>query len=135
MIAVLTLVLYLGLVPAAGAEALEAGGQATVLEVVDGDTLILEDRTEVRLAGIQAPKLPLGRPGFETWPLAQEAKQALAGLTLGQVVTLTFGGRRMDRYGRLLAHLHLSDGRWIQGEMLALGLARVYSFADNRALI
>jgi endonuclease YncB( thermonuclease family) len=56
MIAVLTLVLYLGLVPAAGAEALEAGGQATVLEVVDGDTLILEDRTEVRLAGIQAPR-------------------------------------------------------------------------------
>jgi hypothetical protein len=50
-------------------------------------------------------------------------------------VTLTFGGRRMDRYGRLLAHLHLSDGRWIQGEMLALGLARVYSFADNRALV
>lgn len=135
MIAVLTLVLYLGLVPAAGAEALEAGGQATVLEVVDGDTLVLEDRTEVRLAGIQAPKLPLGRPGFETWPLAQEAKQALAGLTLGRVVTLTFGGRRMDRYGRLLAHLHLSDGRWIQGEMLALGLARVYSFADNRALV
>ncbi len=66
MIAVLTLVLYLGLVPAAGAEALEAGGQATVLEVVDGDTLVLGDRTEVRLAGIQAPKLPLGRPGFET---------------------------------------------------------------------
>ncbi len=70
MIAILTLVLCLGLVPAAGAEALEAGGQATVLEVVDGDTLILEGRTEVRLAGIQAPKLPLGRPGFETWPRA-----------------------------------------------------------------
>ena len=45
------------------------------------------------------------------------------------------GGRRIDRHGRLLAHLEDSDGRWIQGEMLTAGLARVYSFADNRARV
>ena len=35
----------------------------------------------------------------------------------------------MDRYGRLLAHLFLEDGTWVQGEMLKRGMARVYSFA------
>ncbi|HER25886.1 MAG TPA: thermonuclease family protein, partial [Rhodospirillales bacterium] len=36
---------------------------------------------------------------------------------------------------RLLAHLYLDNGDWVQGEMLRDGMARVYSFADNRALI
>lgn len=110
-------------------------GPFRVVAVVDGDTVLLEDNREVRLVGIQAPKLPLGRKGFEPWPLSDEAKTALETLTLGQAVTLGFGGRRADRHGRLLAHLFLPDGRWVQGELLASGMARVYSFADNRALI
>ena len=52
---------------------------------------------------------------------------------MGRSVTLYFGGRRQDRYGRALAHLYRDDGLWLQGEMLARGLARVYSFRDNRA--
>jgi endonuclease YncB( thermonuclease family) len=118
----------------AAAEGLTAGGTDKVVEVVDGDTVKLSSGDQVRLVGLQAPKLPLGRPDFEKWPLADEAKAALSGLVLGRTVTLSYGGRRIDRYRRLLAHLHLPDGRWVQGEMLRLGLARVYTFADNRAL-
>ena len=106
-----------------------------VVEIVDGDTLILAGGRQVRLVGIQAPKLPLGRPGFKAWPLAEAAKAALSELTLGRAVTLAYGGRRVDRYGRALAHVFDSAGTWVQGEMLSRGLARVYSFADNRALI
>lgn len=113
--------------------AAEAGGAVTA--VIDGDTLTLADGREIRLVGIQAPKLPLGRPGFEAWPLAEEARQALEALTLGRRVELGFGGRRGDRHGRVLAHLFDAEGRWIQGEILKAGLARVYSFSDNRALI
>ena len=121
--------------PDALAGVLEAapGGEATT--VVDGDTLVLSDGREVRLVGIQAPKLPLGRAGFQAWPLAEEAKAYLEDLTLGRELELGFGGRRGDRHGRVLAHLFDSDGRWIQGEMLRAGLARVYSFADNRAAV
>ena len=36
----------------------------TVTEIVDGDTLFIDDGTQIRLVGIQAPKLPLGRRGF-----------------------------------------------------------------------
>jgi endonuclease YncB( thermonuclease family) len=122
--------------PAAAAED-EAG--VRVAQVVDGDTLVLErpvtGAAQVRLVGIQAPKLPLGRPGFPTWPLAAEAKRALEDLTLGRTVTLSFGGRRIDRHGRLLAHLHDRRGTWIQGEMIRLGMARVYSFPDNRSRV
>ncbi|MDJ0949303.1 MAG: thermonuclease family protein [Alphaproteobacteria bacterium] len=115
--------------------ALRAGGSGQAVEIVDGDTLVLESGEEVRLVGIQAPKLPLGRKGFRAWPLAEEAKAALAALALGKTLTLSYGGRRMDRHGRLLAHLHDAEGRWIQGELLARGMARVYSFADNRARV
>ena len=38
---------------------LSRGDSATVREIVDGDTVILDDGRQVRLVGIQAPKLPL----------------------------------------------------------------------------
>jgi|TARA_B100000315_G_scaffold206117_1_gene200373 endonuclease YncB( thermonuclease family) len=124
--------------PAAARE-LEPGQLALVSGVIDGDTVSLAEAisgaTEIRLVGIQAPKLPLGRAGFRKWPLADAAKAVLARLTLNQRVRLSYGGRRLDRHGRLLAHLNLESGVWVQGEMLARGLARVYSFADNRARV
>ncbi len=106
-----------------------------VAEIVDGDTLILADGREIRLVGIQAPKLPLGRKNFKIWPLADEAKSALLTLSLYKNVTLSYGGRRIDRYNRLLAHLHDEKGLWIQGELLRRGMARVYSFSDNRTAV
>ncbi len=132
------LVLLLALLtPAAPSAApLEPGPEAAVVAVVDGDTVRLDDGTEVRLVGMQAPKLPLGRADFRPWPLAGEAKAALEGLVLDQRVRLMFGGARWDRHGRRLAHLYRHrDGLWIQGAMLERGLARVYTFADNRAMI
>ena len=111
----------------------EAWHRATA--VVDGDTLVLDDGRELRLVGLQAPKLPLGRRGFRAWPLAEEAKAALEALALGRRLGLAFTGRREDRHGRRLAHLLREDGLWIQGALLERGLARVYSFSDNRALV
>ena len=115
------------------------GEAGIVRAVVDGDTIVLEapinGTTEVRLVGLQAPKLPLGRTGFKKWPLADQAKDALRRLVLDRAVVLSYGGTRIDRHGRLLAHLHREDGLWVQGEMLEQGYARVYSFSDNRAKI
>ena len=115
------------------AAALDRGETGVVIEVVDGDTLLLDSGLEVRLIGLQAPKLPLGRPGFPTWPLAPEAKAALATLAGGRTVVLAYGGLRRDRYGRALAQVYRADGLWLQGAMIEDGHARVYSFADNRA--
>ncbi len=115
--------------------ALADGGQAVVTGIVDGDTVLLADGREVRLVGIQAPKLPLGRRNFRKWPLADRARSALEALTLGRTVFLAYGGQRVDRHGRQLAHLTLDDGSWVQHILLSQGLARVYSFPDNRALV
>ncbi len=115
-------------------ETLERGETSLAAEVVDGDTLLLKSGTKVRLVGIQAPKLPLGRAGFEAWPLAEEAQQALEDLALGQTLTLYYGGRKTDRYGRALAHLKREDRLWLQGALLVAGMARVYSFRDNLRL-
>lgn len=120
--------------PVAAEPALTAGPRGLVTEVVDGDTVRLEDGRQVRFTGIQAPKLPLGRPGFRPWPLAAAAKAAMEKLSLGREASLGYGGRREDRYGRLLAQVFV-DGAWLQGEMIRLGMARVYSFADNTACI
>lgn len=108
-----------------------------VAEVIDGDTVTLKGGLEVRLVGMQAPKLSLGRPGFEDWPLAEEAKGALAAMTLHKTVTLSPGETPIDRNGRLLAQVHVpgdtSEGDiWVQGAMLERGLARVYTWKDNR---
>ncbi|MDD3444830.1 MAG: thermonuclease family protein [Zavarzinia sp.] len=110
-------------------------GQGRVVEVVDGDTVRLDNREQVRLVGTQAPKLPLGRPGYPTWPLGPESRAHLAELVTGQRVELWSGGTRRDRHGRVLAHLVTGDGTWIQGAMLRDGFARVYTFKDNRAAI
>tara|TARA_R110002012_G_scaffold304766_1_gene508485 strand:- start:567 stop:1379 length:813 start_codon:yes stop_codon:yes gene_type:complete len=109
--------------------------EQAVTDIVDGDTLVLANGKEVRLVGIQAPKLPLGRAGFKPWPLAEDSRATLRQLTEGHTVSLHFGGRREDRYRRYLAHLTLPDGTWIQGALLSAGMARVYSFKDNRTLI
>jgi len=117
---------------------LKKGGMATVTEVVDGDTVIIQPALggarQIRLVGIQAPKLPLGRKGFRPWPLAPDSKRALERMALRRTVTLAFGGTRMDRHGRHLAHLFRDDGVWLQGRLLADGMARTYTFPDNRAV-
>lgn len=128
-------ILLLAPVATAKVPALEPGGTGAVREVVDGDTLVLADGREIRLVGIQAPKLPLGRSNFPTWPLAAEAKAELEKLALGKTLALSFGGAREDRHGRVLAHLHDESGLWLQGELLRRGFARVYSFPDNVARV
>ena len=109
-----------------------SGGVARVVAVIDGDTVALHDGRELRLVGIQAPELPREGP---PWPLAEDARAALADLVLGHEVRLSFGGLEADRHGRTLAHAYTDDGTWVQGEMLRRGLARVYSFADNRGAV
>lgn len=115
--------------------AFERGDWVQVVAIVDGDTLRIADGRQVRLVGLQAPKLPLGRKGFRTWPLADASKAALSRLALGKRLQLAYGGRRIDRHQRILAHLVDSDGAWIQAAMLDAGMARVYSFADNRTAV
>lgn len=114
---------------------LTPGESGVVAAVSSGDTLRLSDGVVVRLVGLQAPRLPLESSGFPAWPMAPESRDALKALVLGRTVSLFYGGVRRDRHGRALAQLYRADGLWVQGAMIRAGLARVYSFADNRACV
>lgn len=108
-------------------ERLSAGEQGLVVSVRSGEVIILDSGLEVRLAGLEAPN------GAE--PLADAARDALARFLQERPVTLLYGGLRRDRYDRALAHVRRDDDRqWAQGEMLNAGLARVRTYADNRAM-
>jgi micrococcal nuclease len=137
-IATVTAAMLLGLgSPALGAcETLRLVTGGIVAQVTDGDTVVLDSGLVVRMIGTQAPKLPLGREGFPTWPLAPEARAALEALALGRNVTLGYGGEEVDRYDRALAQVFVETGAdepvWAQAHMVRSGLARVYSFPDNR---
>ncbi|WP_375452462.1 thermonuclease family protein [uncultured Devosia sp.] len=120
---------------ALGCTDLRAAPGGIVVQVTDGDTVVLDSGLVVRMIGTQAPKLPLGREGFPTWPKADEAKRLLEAMVLNQPVRLGYGGEEVDRYERALAHVFVAgaDGEiWAQQAMVAAGMARVYSFPDNR---
>jgi endonuclease YncB( thermonuclease family) len=113
------------------------GPQGTVTAVTDGDTIILDTGLVVRLIGIQAPKLPRGNDTFSPWPKSADAKAALETLVTGKKVRLRYGGEKLDRHGRSLGQLFVQDEpeTWVQGQLVADGMARVYSFPDNRSCI
>ncbi|MGL1922478.1 MAG: thermonuclease family protein [Hyphomicrobiales bacterium] len=118
---------------------LKQGGTDKIVEIVDGDTVILSSGKQVRMVGTQAPKLALSRKKFIDWPLADIAKNELENIALGKDVELKYGGQKIDRHRRILAHLFITDDDgqkiWLQEYMLQQGLARTYSFKDNRSCI
>src|SRR3954471_10719714 len=86
-------------------EDLRSAPGGVVVQVTDGDTVVLDTGLVVRLIGTQAPKLPLGREGYPTWPKAEESKAALEAMVLNKTVRLGYGGEEVDRYERALAHV------------------------------
>lgn len=121
---------------------LEGGPTHAVVAVIDAETVLLDDRQEVRLIGALAPRAPDLSPQAQPWRPEMEATSFLKGLVLGRSVKLAAAGRDRDRYGRRLAHLFIEDGAgrtWVQGELLLHGHARAYglpgSYACQRELL
>ncbi len=129
--------------PAAGTEkgaspacSIDTREKRTVTRVLDGETFIVDGGGEVRLAGTLAPKAFDTAGGATSWPLAEQAREALQALIAERSVTLAFSGARSDRHGRLIAHVFTAnlagaDEAWVQGAMLQRGLARAYALVGN----
>ncbi len=105
---------------------------ATVKEVKDGDTLVVEDRGRaftVRLIGIDTPEER--HPEAEPQYLAAEARAALVRLVAGGTVTLVADpGAGDDKYGRFLAYVETPDGKDAGAELIGAGLARAFERYD-----
>ncbi len=120
--------------PAAASCELTDGEDRTVTRIIDGETLLLDGGSEVRLIGALAPRAFDSAGEATDWPLADRAREALEQMATGRTVRLAFAGRRTDRYARLLAHVFAgsgSDRLWLQGELLKKGLARAYAIEGN----
>ncbi len=101
--------------------------------VHDGDSVRLADGRPLRLVGIDTPEL--ARDGRPDQPLAREARARLHDLlhASGMRLGLYFDVEREDRYGRLLAHAYLPDGRSVAAELLSEGLATQLVVPPNDA--
>ena len=118
----------------------KAGEAGRVSRIIDGDSFVLALETgeelSVRLATVQAPMT--AQRAAQAWPYASESKAGLTALIKGRDVQLYYGGERRDRYGRVIAQVYTLDSHgesdlWVQGEMVRLGLARVFSWKGELA--
>lgn len=117
---------------------LESGPARAVVKVIDAETLVLDDKSQVRLIGALAPRALDGGAETGAWPLAEAAKAELERLALGRSVELGFAGRKADRYARQLAQVFVRDGEqriWLQAEMLRRGHARAYALPGSTACL
>ncbi len=108
-------------------------GKATIVEILNTESLLLEDGRAIRLVGALGPRVQTR--WAEAMGLKETLTKALEKLVLGKQVHLRLGARDRDRYGRLLAHAFLGSGdnqTWVQEDLIRQGLAMAYSFPENR---
>src|SRR5579871_5507837 len=116
------LILFAGLGPAFADEPSDIVATVSVTELRDDGTLALSDGRTAKLAGIEIAR------GHE----AKDARIALAEMIAGGPLTIRADGAATDRYGNVVGQAYAADGRWVQGELLRHGLARVATAPDHR---
>ncbi len=105
--------------------------RAAVVRVVDGDTIVVElDGAEetVRYIGVDTPETV--KPGAPVECFGPEASSLNKRLVEGETVRLAFDRERRDRYGRLLAYVHVGD-LLVNAELIRQGVARTLEIEPN----
>jgi len=131
---ILSLLLALGLSASCGengkpgARPRESGLKCRCVRVVDGDTIevLLNGKLEkVRLVGVDTPETKHPRKPVQRYGL--EASIFTTTHLTGKEVELFFKpDEKRDRYGRLLAYVHL-DGQDFCARLIAEGYAHAYN--------
>lgn len=95
--------------------------RTTVLQVIDGDTIIVSGDRRVRLLGIDTPETK--HPDRPPEPFGAEATQFTQVAVEGRDVQLLYDKERYDNYGRLLAFVFYNEDQFLNEELVAAGLA------------
>jgi micrococcal nuclease len=131
----IALLLLLGVLSSCGNSNISQPDLATIVSVVDGDTIVLsvQNQTEtVRLLGIDTPETVHPTRPIECFgPEASAFTKAT--LEKGSVVKLVRDVEPRDRYQRLLVYLFLTDGTLFNQLLIDRGLARTLSIEPNTA--
>ncbi len=132
IVALLWLVLFLPLYASSVYPPGERQAQfRTVRRVVDGDTLVLENKERVRLIGVDTPETK--HPNKPVEYFGKEASRFTKTMCEGKRVRLEFDQANAhighkDRYKRTLAYVFLEDGTFLNAEIIKQG----YGFAYTR---
>ncbi len=119
--------LYLCLFAAFPGGALAETLHAYARTILDGDTIVLDSGTTVRLLGIDAPEIAhKDKPGQY---YGREAREALRGLVAGKLLAVEVAGNGRDRYGRVLGVVR-ADDESVNEMMVARGAAFFYWHED-----
>lgn len=109
------------------------GERALVTKVVDGDTIVVNDKSTVRFVGVDTPETvdprrPVGCFGKEA---SDETKKLLT----GKIVILQKDISETDKYGRLLRfiYLPLEDGQmlFVNDYLVREGFAKVKTYRPD----
>ena len=135
-VGLLTMTLLVG--GACSSPDLPADGLGTIVEVVDGDTVVVDlagHRETVRLLGIDTPETVHPDRSVECFGPQASARLRLL-LVPGSGVLVTRDVEPRDRYGRLLAYLErLSDGLQVNMALVARGYAATLHIDPNDAAL
>lgn len=96
-----------------------------VVKVIDGDTIVLDNREKVRYIGINAPEITK-RDCF-----GNEAKKKNESLVLHKEVLLEKDVSERDKYNRLLRYVYLTDGTFVNKTLVQEGYAYASSYPPD----
>ena len=96
-----------------------------VKRVIDGDTLLLANGEKVRLIGVDNPETKHPKKPVQ-W-FGKEAYLFTKRMVEGKQVRLEFDWQKRDKYSRLLAYVYLSDGIFLNAEIIKQGYGFAYT--------
>ncbi len=117
-----------------------------VTRIIEGDAIqVLYGGVEkrIRLIGIDAPESRIDRKAMKDANMSEhdietivemgaKAKAYVNGLIKrGNFITIEFDVKKMDRYGRLLCYVYLSNGKMLNEEIVKAGYANVKTIPPN----
>jgi micrococcal nuclease len=112
-----------------------SGGSASVVRVVDGDTVVVRvggGEDTVRLIGVDTPETVDPRSPVECF--GEEASARTKDLLpAGTPVRLVADAEPRDRYDRLLAYVYRADGTFVNLALVEEGYASVLTYPPNVA--
>jgi len=108
--------------------------QIKVVEVIDGDTVRLENGELLRYIGIDTPEVHIrnarGDFDYRPQPFSLEAKEANQSLVEGKYVRVEFDVEKRDKYKRLLGYCFQED-TFVNATLLKEGYALLYTYPPN----
>ena len=96
-----------------------------VTKVIDGDTIVINNKEKIRLIGVDTPESV--HPSKSVEYFGKEASIFTKRMCEGKVVKLEYDWQRHDKYGRTLAYVYLEDGAFVNAEIIKQGYGFAYT--------